>query len=94
MGTGRPRYRHPLRVDLAKYLESGRLRLVLPHYTLPSADLFVYYSNKRNQSTRAKAFIDFLVEKLDATLDAQLDVKLDARLDATVEASPPLNART
>jgi DNA-binding transcriptional LysR family regulator len=36
--------------DLAKYLESGRLRVVLPDFTLPSADLFVYYSNRRNQT--------------------------------------------
>ena len=49
--------------DLAKYLESGRLRVVLPEFTLPSADLFVYYPNRRNQSARARAFIDFLVEE-------------------------------
>ncbi|CAG9170447.1 LysR family transcriptional regulator [Cupriavidus pampae] len=48
--------------DLAKYLESGRLRVVLPEFTLPSADLYVYYPNRRNQSARARAFIDFLVE--------------------------------
>lgn len=48
--------------DLAKYLESGRLRVVLPEFSLPSADLFVYYPNRRNQSARARAFIDFLVE--------------------------------
>ncbi|WP_109479838.1 LysR family transcriptional regulator [Paraburkholderia sp. C35] len=49
--------------DLAKYVESGRLRIVLPDYTQPSADLFVYYSNRRNQSARARAFIDFLVQR-------------------------------
>lgn len=48
--------------DLAKYLESGRLRIVLPEFVQPSADLFVYYAHKRNQSARARAFIDFLVE--------------------------------
>ena len=48
--------------DLAKYLESGRLRIVLPEFTLPSADLFVYYHSRRNQTIRARAFIDFLVE--------------------------------
>lgn len=48
--------------DLAKYLESGRLRVVLPDYTLPSADLFVYYPQRRNQTARARAFIDYLVE--------------------------------
>ncbi|QVQ25568.1 LysR family transcriptional regulator [Achromobacter deleyi] len=48
--------------DLAKYLESGRLRVVLPEFTLPSADLFVYYPQRRNQTARTRAFIDFLVE--------------------------------
>lgn len=49
--------------DLAKYVESGRLRVVLPDYVQPDADLFVYYPNKLNQSARARAFIDFLVER-------------------------------
>jgi len=53
--------------DLAKYLESGRLRVVLPQFVQPSADLFVYYPHKRNQSARARAFIDFLVERFDHT---------------------------
>ncbi len=48
--------------DLAKYVKSGRLRVVLPQYTLPSADLFVYYLNRKNQAARTRAFIDFLVE--------------------------------
>lgn len=48
--------------DLAKYLESGRLKIVLPEFVLPSADLFVYYLNRRNQTIRTRAFIDFLVE--------------------------------
>lgn len=50
--------------DLAKYLQSGRLRVVLPDYTLPSADLFVYYPQRRNQTARARAFIDYLVDAL------------------------------
>jgi len=47
--------------DLAKYVQSGRLKLVLPDIVLPSADLFVYYPSQRNQTARARAFIDFLV---------------------------------
>lgn len=49
--------------DLAKYLDSGRLRVVLPEFRLPDADLFVYYPSRRNQTIRARAFIDFLVEQ-------------------------------
>ncbi len=47
--------------DLAKYVQSGRLKLVLPNIVLPSADLFVYYPSQRNQTARARAFIDFLI---------------------------------
>lgn len=49
--------------DLAKYVESGRLKVVLPELAPPPADLFVYYPTKRNQSVRARAFIDFLVKR-------------------------------
>jgi DNA-binding transcriptional LysR family regulator len=52
--------------DLAKYLQSGRLSLVLPDVVLPSADLYVYYPGQRNQTNRARAFIDFLVEHFQA----------------------------
>ncbi|MNR55350.1 HTH-type transcriptional regulator DmlR [compost metagenome] len=57
--------------DLAKYLESGRLRVVLPEFTLPSADLFVYYPQRRNQTARTRAFIDFLVEAFRPTVNTQ-----------------------
>lgn len=50
--------------DLAKYLESGRLRRVLPDFALPSADLYVYYPSKQNLPARIRAFINFLVEQL------------------------------
>jgi LysR family transcriptional activator of dmlA len=52
--------------DLARYLDSGRLKIVLPEFALPAADLFVYYPSQRNQTVRARAFIDFLVEHFQA----------------------------
>jgi DNA-binding transcriptional LysR family regulator len=52
--------------DLAKYVQSGRLKLVLPETLLPSADLFVYYPSQRNQTARSRAFIDFLVDRFQA----------------------------
>ncbi|SAL71728.1 LysR family transcriptional regulator [Caballeronia arvi] len=52
--------------DLAKYVQSGRLSLVLPNTVLPSADLFVYYPRQKNQTARARAFIDFLVSRFQA----------------------------
>jgi len=55
--------------DLARYLDSGRLKIVLPEFSLPDADLFVYYPSQRNQTLRARAFIDFLVEHFQAPPD-------------------------
>ena len=50
--------------DVAKYLESGRLKRILPEFTPPSADLYAYYPSKQNLPTRVRTFIDFLVEQL------------------------------
>lgn len=57
--------------DLAKYLESGRLRIVLPDFTLPSADLYVYYPSQRNLAARTRVFIDFLVAHFGGAPNAQ-----------------------
>lgn len=46
--------------DVKKYVDSGRLRIVLPHHVQPAADLYVVYPGGRRQSARARAFIDFL----------------------------------
>lgn len=48
--------------DLAKYLESERLQVVLPDYKLAPADLFVFYPTRRNMPAKVRAFIDFLAE--------------------------------
>lgn len=50
--------------DVAKYLDSGRLRQILPEFSLPSADLFAYYPSSRNLAARSRAFINHLIEKL------------------------------
>lgn len=50
--------------DVAKYLQSGRLRLVLEEYKPAPADLFVFYPTRRNLPARVRAFIDFLVEAM------------------------------
>lgn len=46
--------------DLAKYLDSGRLQVVLPDYAPPSADLYAYYPSRQHQPAKVRAFIDFL----------------------------------
>lgn len=50
--------------DAAKYLDSGRLQVVLPDYTLPAADLYAYYPSREHQSAKVRAFLDFLVAQL------------------------------
>lgn len=50
--------------DVTRHLESGRLRRILPEFTLPSADLYAYYPSKQNLPARLRAFIDFLVDEL------------------------------
>ncbi len=47
--------------DVAKYLASGRLKEVMPGYSLPSADLYLYYLSRNNLPAKMRAFIDFLV---------------------------------
>ena len=59
--------------DLAKYLDSGRLRVVLPDFKLPSADLFVYYPDRHNMPIRARVFIDFLVDHFQAAVKDRKD---------------------
>lgn len=47
--------------DIAKYLRSGRLELLLEDYELPAADIFAVYPEKHNLSAKVRVFVDFLV---------------------------------
>jgi DNA-binding transcriptional LysR family regulator len=64
--------------DLAKYVQSGRLKLVLLNTVIPSADVFVYYPRQRNQTARTRALIDFLVDHFQAPF-IPVDVSEQAR---------------
>ena len=48
--------------DLAKYLQTGRLQVVLPGHVLAPADLYVYYPSRQQLSAKVRTFIDFLAE--------------------------------
>lgn len=52
--------------DVARYLESGRLQVVLKDYRPAPADLFVYYPSRRNLPAKVRTFIDFLADSLNA----------------------------
>jgi DNA-binding transcriptional LysR family regulator len=59
--------------DLARYLDSGRLRVVLPDFKLPTADLYVYYPDRHNMPIRARVFIDFLVDHFQTAVKDRKD---------------------
>ncbi|WP_345245836.1 LysR family transcriptional regulator [Pigmentiphaga soli] len=46
--------------DVNRYLDAGRLELVLPEYQLEPADLFVYFPSRANLPARVRLFVDFL----------------------------------
>ena len=46
--------------DIAKYLRSGRLRLVLEPWQTPPADIHVVYPQRHQLAARVRAFVDFL----------------------------------
>jgi DNA-binding transcriptional LysR family regulator len=47
--------------DIAKYIRSGRLQLVLEDYSAPPADIFAVYPDRHNLSAKVRAFTEFLV---------------------------------
>ena len=49
--------------DVAKYLESGRLKEIMWDYRLPDADLYLYYLSRSNLPAKVRAFIDFVAEE-------------------------------
>lgn len=46
--------------DVARYLHSGRLREVLPDWSLPPANVVAVYPKRQYVSARTRAFLDFL----------------------------------
>jgi DNA-binding transcriptional LysR family regulator len=46
--------------DIARYLRSGRLRLVLDSYRTPPADIHAVYPQRHQVSARVRSFVDFL----------------------------------
>lgn len=52
--------------DAAPYLQSGRLRPVLPDWQAPAADVYALYPTRQNLSARTRAFVDFIVAWFEA----------------------------
>jgi len=49
--------------DIARYVRSGRLRLLLEDHALPAADIFAVYHERHHQSAKVKACLEFLVSR-------------------------------
>lgn len=47
--------------DIAKYLRSGRLQVILEEYSTPPADIFAVYPERHASTPRVQAFTNFLV---------------------------------
>ena len=50
--------------DVARYLKSGRLREVLPHWQSPPADIYAVYPVQVQGAARVKAFVEHLAQHL------------------------------
>jgi DNA-binding transcriptional LysR family regulator len=48
--------------DAQSHLRSGALKLVLPDWSLPSADVYAVYGERMNLSAKVSALIDFLAQ--------------------------------
>ncbi|WP_114973878.1 LysR family transcriptional regulator [Rhodoferax ferrireducens] len=48
--------------DIAKYLDSGRLRLVLQDWQTPPADIHAVYPQRLQTAARVRAFVDFVLQ--------------------------------
>lgn len=61
--------------DLAKYLRSGRLQVVLEEFALPIADIYAVYPERHNLSAKVRVFVEFLLahfqEKKVGTLERE-----------------------
>ncbi len=50
--------------DIQEYLQDGRLRVVLPDYATPDADIYAVYAQRHQFSTRVRVFVDYLAAAL------------------------------
>jgi DNA-binding transcriptional LysR family regulator len=55
--------------DIAKYVRTGRLKVVLQDYATPDADIYAVYSERNAHSPRVRAFTDFLVKSFGGSVE-------------------------
>ncbi|MDT4878029.1 HTH-type transcriptional regulator DmlR [compost metagenome] len=59
--------------DIARYVRSGRLRLLLEDETPTRADVYAVYPQQLNLSARVRSLIDFLIERFERIDHLDLD---------------------
>ena len=59
--------------DVARYVRSGRLRLLLENETPTRADVYAVYPQQLNLSARVRTLIDFLTDRFDRIDHLELD---------------------
>jgi DNA-binding transcriptional LysR family regulator len=52
--------------DIAKYLQSGRLRQVLANWETPGADIYAVYPHQLQTAARVRSFVDFVAAAFSA----------------------------
>lgn len=60
--------------DIAKYLESGRLRQVLPNWQTPPADIYAVFPYQVQTAARVRAFVDFVAAAFSASTPLSKEV--------------------
>jgi LysR family transcriptional activator of dmlA len=48
--------------DAVRFVDSGRLELLLEDYQLPPADIYAIYLHKQHLAARIRVFVDFLID--------------------------------
>jgi len=48
--------------DVAPYLRSGRLRMLLPDWAAPSADIYIVFPTKSHLQAKTRALVDFMLD--------------------------------
>lgn len=49
--------------DAAKYIKSNHLKIILPEWELPAADIYAVFPTRNNLSAKTRAFVDFLLNE-------------------------------
>jgi len=64
---------------VARDIEEGRLRIVLPAYRPTGLDIYAMYPSRRNMPGRVRLFFDFLKDRFQKTAEWQTDLDIEKK---------------